>query len=236
MGIKENLNKVKEQIDKVKEQIDNIKVKIIAVTKYATQQQISETYELGIRDFGESYVQDATNKISQNYDGESFSNLARWHFIGRLQKNKVKYIVPKVYLIHSVDSLELAEVIDRVAQKNNHIQDVLMQVNISQEESKTGFKPDELKNIFDRLSNLSNIKILGLMTMAPNTSDNAVIKNCFQELNNIRKEINKSYNATLGELSMGMSNDYKIAVECGATMIRLGRILFKENLLNMEDK
>ena len=223
MGIKKNLNKIKKQID-------NIKVKIIAVTKYATQQQISETYELGIRDFGESYVQDAIKKLSLEYHGESFSTLARWHFIGRLQNNKIKYIVPKFYLIHSVDSLELLEAIDKVAKKNNHIQNVLMQVNISGEETKAGFKSNELKSMFSRFINLSNIKILGLMTIAPNTNDNEVVKNCFQELNNIRKEINKNHNVNLEELSMGMSNDYKIAVECGATMIRLGRILFKENL------
>ena len=148
----------------------------------------------------------------------------------------MKYIVPRFHLIHSVDSLELLEVIGRVAQKNNHIQNVLIQVNVSQEESKAGFKPDELKNTFDRLSSLSNINILGLMTMAPNTKDNSVIKNCFHELNNIRKEINRTYNVSLEELSMGMSNDYKVAIECGATMIRLGKILFKEDLLTMEDK
>ena len=105
-----------------------------------------------------------------------------------------------------------------------------MQINISSEETKAGLKSNELKSMFSRFINLSNIKILGLMTIAPNTNDNEVVKNCFQELNNIRKEINKNHNVNLEELSMGMSNDYKIAVECGATMIRLGRILFKENL------
>ena len=220
MGIKENLKKIKEQID-------NPNVKIIVVTKYASQEQIFEAYNLGIRDFGESYLQDAIEKISQKYQDENFKDLIKWHFIGRLQKNKVKHIVGKFPLIHSVDSFELAELISKIAGRNNLVQDILLQVNISQEPTKSGFKEQELKGLYKELIKLPDIGIQGLMTIAPKTSDQKILKECFSGLSQLKEELNREHNTNINELSMGMSNDYTIAVKCGATMIRVGRAVLE---------
>ncbi|OGI19201.1 MAG: YggS family pyridoxal phosphate enzyme [Candidatus Melainabacteria bacterium RIFCSPHIGHO2_02_FULL_34_12] len=217
MGIKENLSKIKEQID-------NIDVKVIAVTKYATQQMISEAYENGVRDFGENYVQDAIKKLAE----EDSSNLVHRHFIGRLQKNKAKHVVGSFYLIHSVDSLELAELINSISAKKAINQDILLQVNISGETTKSGFNPGELKKNIGRLVQMKNVKLKGLMTMAPRTDDKDLLKKCFCGLRDLREELNQEHLLNLKELSMGMSNDYRIAIKCGSTMIRLGRAIFSE--------
>lgn len=218
---------IKENLIKIKEQIDNPNVKIIAVTKYANQEQIFEAFNLGIRDFGESYLQDATEKISKKYQTENQADSINWHFIGRLQKNKVKGVVGKFFLIHSVDTPELAELINRVASGNNLIQNVLLQVNISGEETKAGFKRDELKKTFGKMIQFPSIKIKGFMTIAPKTENINLIKECFLGLSDLKNELNKDFMTNLKELSMGMSSDYKIAVDCGATMIRIGKGLFQ---------
>lgn len=222
MGIKQNLAKIKEQIG-------NNSVKIIAVTKYATEEQISEAYKLGIRDFGESYFQDALEKISQRQQEEKVESQIQWHFIGRLQKNKAKHVVGKFALIHSVDSVELAELISKTAFNKGLVQDILLQVNISQEPTKGGFKPEELNEHFAKLIKLPNVKTLGFMTIAPKTEDKALIKNCFLKLRGLKEELSKAHMVNLKELSMGMTNDYVIAIDCGATMIRIGRGLFDQN-------
>lgn len=219
---------IKENLTKIKEQIDNINVKIIAVTKYSSQEQIFEAYNLGIRNFGESYLQDAIEKISRKSQYENPEDLISWHFIGRLQKNKVKQVVGKFCLIHSVDSLELGVLINKVANGNGLVQDVLLQVNISGEETKAGFNPDDLKDSFGKLIKLPNIRIQGLMTIAPKTDDKNLIRSYFSDLSRLQKELNKNFMTDIKELSMGMTNDYKIAVECGATMIRIGKGLFKD--------
>lgn len=223
MGIKENLTKIKEQIG-------SNKVKIIAVTKYASPQQIFEAYNLGIIDFGESYVQDALEKISKKYHEEEFKKTIQWHLVGRLQKNKVKYVIGKFFLIHSVDSFELAELINKTADKKEIIQDILLQVNISQEAEKAGFSKGNLKNDFSKLFKLKNITIKGLMTIAPKTENKDIIKECFLELHDLRDELNTKFEEQidLSELSMGMSNDYLEAVQYGATMVRIGKALFTE--------
>ena len=218
---------IKQNLIKIKEQIDNINVKIIAVTKYANQEQIFEAYNLGIRDFGESYLQDAIEKISGKSKYENPKDLINWHFIGRLQKNKVKQVVGKFYLIHSVDSEELAELINKVANGNGLVQDVLLQVNISEEKTKTGFTQKDLRDSFGKLIKLPDIRIKGLMTIAPKTDNKNLVKECFLNLSNLKEEINKNFMTNIKELSMGMSNDYKTAVECGATMLRIGKGLFQ---------
>lgn len=219
---------IKENLAKVKEQIDNINVKIIAVTKYSSQEQIFEAYNLGVRNFGESYLQDAIEKISRKSQYENPEDLISWHFIGRLQKNKVKQVVGKFCLIHSVDSLELGVLINKVANGNGLVQDVLLQVNISGEETKAGFNPDDLRDSFGKLIKLPDIRIQGLMTIAPKTDDKNLIRSYFSDLSRLQKELNKNFMTDIKELSMGMTNDYKIAVECGATMIRIGKGLFKD--------
>ncbi len=224
MGIKDNL-------EKIKEQIGSNKVKIIAVTKYAAQQQVFEAYNLGIRDFGESYIQDALEKISGEYHNKDLNNPIQWHLIGRLQKNKAKHVIGRFSLIHSVDSIELAELINKIAGEREIKQDILLQVNISGEEQKAGFNKIELKNDFEKLFKLTNIKAKGLMTIAPKTEDKKLIRDCFLELSSFKDERNKQYSneINLKELSMGMSNDYPIAIECGSTMVRIGRALFGQN-------
>lgn len=221
MGIKENLNKIKEQIG-------SNEVKIIAVTKYANQELISEALKLGIFDFGESYIQDALEKTSQWFPEETTKKLINWHFIGRLQKNKVKTAVGRFCLIHSVDSIELAELINKIANQRGLRQDILLQVNITQDASKTGFSIDELKSNFDKLLNFQTIKIKGLMTIAPHTEDKEITRDCFLNLHYLKNHINDNHDAQLKELSMGMSNDYMEAIDCGATMVRIGRAIFKD--------
>lgn len=221
MGIKENLQKIKEQIG-------SNKVKIIAVTKYAGWEQITEAYNLGINNFGESYVQDALKKLSEHKLDE-FKNIVWWHFIGKLQKNKAKFAVGNFSLIQSVDSVELAKLINKVAIQKGATQNILLQVNISNEEQRVGFKKDILKNNLCELLELKNINIEGLMTIAPNTNDTSSVREHFLELVTLKDYLNKDFNVNLKEVSMGMSNDYKIAIECGSTMIRIGRALFKQD-------
>lgn len=216
---------IQENLAKITEQIGNNNVKIIAVTKYASKEQILEVHKLGIHDFGESYVQKALTKISEQ---EELKDKINWHFIGRLQKNKVKFVIGKFNLIHSVDSVELTELINNISNRKEVIQDILLQANVSQDLSKAGFNPTDLLSNFDKLSKLPNIKIKGLMTIAPNTNDVKIIRKCFLNLKELKEEINKEHNLNLRELSMGMSNDYKIAIECGATIIRLGRAIFTD--------
>ncbi|MBI2995491.1 MAG: YggS family pyridoxal phosphate-dependent enzyme [Candidatus Melainabacteria bacterium] len=217
---------IKENLEKIKEQTSNVNVKIIAVTKYATEEQIISAYESGMHDFGESYVQKALEKLSLKF--KDSENLVNWHFIGRLQKNKVKHAAGNFYLIHSVDSLELAEVISKTAGKKRLTQNILLQVNIFQDPSKAGFTEDKLKSTFENLIKLPDVKVLGLMTIAPKTNDMNLIKSNFLKLVNLKEELNQTYKTNLKELSMGMSNDYKIAIECGSTMIRIGRAIFSE--------
>ena len=219
---------IKENLTKIKEQIGNSRVKIIAVTKYANDDDIYEAYKLGINNFGESYIQDAIEKISRINSIPSFKDEIKRHFIGRLQKNKAKHVIGNFCLIHSVDSLELAELINRISGERKIIQDVLLQVNISGETSKAGFQKDDLKSVFGKIKELANIKTLGLMTIAPNSDDDNLKRDCFLKLKDLKDELNKNCFADLEELSMGMSNDYKIAIDCGATIIRIGKAIFKD--------
>ena len=219
---------IQENLSKIKEQIGYSRVKIIAVTKYASDDDIDEAYKLGIKNFGESYIQNAIEKISRKSSAKDFKEEVKWHFIGRLQKNKAKFAIGNFSLIHSVDSQELAELINRISGERKIVQDILLQVNISGEVSKAGFKEDDFKSVFEKIKDLPNIKILGLMTIAPNSEDDNLIRDCFLKLKDLKDEVNKKYSVNLKELSMGMSNDYKIAIECGSTMVRIGKAIFKD--------
>jgi len=214
---------IEENLKKIKEQIGNNNVKIIAVTKYATDEQVIKAYSLGVQNFGESYVQSALKRIKELFPSEKTIN---WHLIGRLQKNKVKHVINNFHLIHSVDSYELAEAINNCAIKKNSIQKLLLQVNIVQDPTKAGFSIDSLLKQFEEINNLSNIEVIGLSTIAPHTSDENLLKSCFMGLANFKDEINDKFQCNLNELSMGMSNDYKVAIQCKATMIRIGRAIF----------
>lgn len=199
--------------------------KLVAVSKTKPISAIEALYAQGQRIFGENKVQEMVEKQA------ALPKDIQWHLIGHLQTNKVKYIAPFVSLIHSVDSLKLLEEINKQAQKNNRVIDCLLQVYIAQEDTKFGLDKEELLDLLSHPSfkSLQNIKICGLMGMASNTDDEVVITQEFQTLNHLFNEIKAKYfiaNERFTELSMGMSSDYKIALKQGATLIRIGSLLF----------
>lgn len=223
MSIKENIEKILENIKKYSPYPE--KVKLVAVTKYVDETKIQEIIECGHNVFGENKAQVIREKVDyfkqKNIDVE-------WHFIGNLQKNKVKYIVNDVTLIHSVNKLTLAQEIDKKAKQLNKTVNVLLEINVFGEESKQGYSLDELIEDLTELKELKNINIKGLMTMAPLNVDEKVTRKVFSDLLKIKNELNEKYfNNSLTELSMGMSEDYKIALEEGSTIIRIGSNLFK---------
>lgn len=219
-------NAISERLKFVKTTIAPYKPIIIAVTKYFDESGITTYYNLGLRDFGENRVQDALEKIEKLSD--EIRKNSRFHLIGHLQTNKVKNAVGVFELIHSVDSYKLAKAISDEAQKKGITQKILLQVNNANEEQKFGFSPDELWDCMSNLLSLQNIQIEGLMNIAPLSQDNDYLKNLFENIRHLKDKIELEYKVQLPHLSMGMSNDYLIALKEGATMIRLGRILFKK--------
>ncbi len=200
-------------------------VQLIAVSKRQPDRKLHEAYNTGHRAFGENLVQELIRKK------DIFPADIKWHMIGHLQKNKVKYLVPFIYCIHSVDSLDLLKEINKRAEKVNRIISCLFEVHIAKEDTKSGIKPDDLKRLLTEnpLSQFPYVKISGLMGMATNTDDNEIIRNEFHQLRQLRDELKSSFfadNSEFKELSMGMSNDYKIAIDEGATMVRLGTSIF----------
>jgi pyridoxal phosphate enzyme (YggS family) len=209
----------KEKYQQINEELRLSKITLVAVSKTKPIEDILELYKLGHRDFGENYVQELTEKA------EKLPNDIRWHFIGHLQSNKVRSIVPFIYLIHGVDSLKLLKEIDKQAEKNKRIIDCLLQVHIAQEETKFGFDEAELLGL--ELKQFTNVRIKGLMGMASLTEDINKIRIEFKSLKT-RFEKLKTQNPELSILSMGMSADYKIAIEEGSNMVRIGSLLFGE--------
>lgn len=208
----------------LKGELDAAGVTLVAVSKTKTVSDILTLYNLGQRDFGENYVQELTIKQPQ------LPQDVRWHFIGHLQRNKVKYIAPFVHLIHGIDSFEILQEVDKQAAKNNRIISVLLQMFIAKEETKFGLNKEELKNMVAALVDvpLPNIQIEGLMGMASLTSDAEKIKKEFYTLEHLFKKYKalKTSNIHFTKLSMGMSGDYKFAMEEGSTMVRIGSLLF----------
>ncbi|HLK27748.1 MAG TPA: YggS family pyridoxal phosphate-dependent enzyme [Puia sp.] len=205
-------------------------VQLVAVSKTKPVEDIKALYDLGQRDFGENYVQELVDKQPQ------LPNDMRWHFIGHLQSNKVKYIAPFVHLIHGLDSYKLLEEVNKQAMKNNRIIDCLLQVHIASEETKFGFDENELLQVMEiipkhqQLNALKNIRICGLMGMASFSNDVQKVRNEYKKLKSIfdRYAQLKTENCKLETLSMGMSGDYKIAIEEGSTMVRIGSLIFGE--------
>lgn len=197
-------------------------VTLVAVSKTKPVEDILELYELGQRDFGENYVQELVDKQA------ALPKDILWHFIGHLQSNKVKYIAPFVHLIHGVDSLKLLKEINKEAAKNKRIIDVLLQVYIAQEETKFGLNETELKEIISESASFNHIRIKGLMGMASFSDDLQKVRGEFRNLKTIfdRNASHATFNIQLSILSMGMSGDYKIAIEEGSTMVRIGSLLF----------
>ncbi|MBP6660716.1 MAG: YggS family pyridoxal phosphate-dependent enzyme [Chitinophagales bacterium] len=201
--------------------------KLVAISKTKPVELILEAYNHGQKVFGENKVQDLVAKY------EALPKDIEWHMVGTLQTNKVKYIAPFIHLIHSVDSLKLAIEINKQALKNNRVIDVLLEIYIAAETSKSGFSEEELIDHLDikAFDALKNIRIVGLMGMATNTKSQILIKNEFTGLKRFFDELKSTYfknNTEFNELSMGMSSDYQIALECGATIIRVGSAIFGE--------
>lgn len=219
------MGNIKENFELIKSQIVPYTPKIVAVTKYFDEKKLIEYYNIGFRDFGENRVQDAIEKMDK-LPKEILEN-SRFHLIGHLQTNKVKFAVGRFDLIHSVDSLKLAQRISEEAYSKGIVQKVLIQVNNAQEEAKFGFDPDNLKICFAELLKLKNIKIEGLMNIAPLMDDETTLRNLFKKIKYLKDELESEFKVELREISMGMSNDFRIALEEGATIIRLGRIIFK---------
>lgn len=217
---------VKEQVDFVQHEIEEAKkrsgreepVTMIAVTKTFPVETMREAYDAGCRVFGENRVQELCEKM------DFFPDVS-WHLIGHLQKNKAKYVVGKVALIHSADSLELLEEIDRQAKKREIVQDVLLQVNISGEITKYGLTTEEIKDIIIKIRDLGFVRVRGLMTMAPKTEDAESVRWVFKKTKELFDELKTEF-SHFDILSMGMSGDYTVAVEEGATAVRVGSLIF----------
>ncbi len=219
------LNAITERLKFINAAIVPYNPKIVAVTKYFDEKIFKEYFEAGLRDFGENRVSDALEKISKIPD--NIRQNSNFHFIGHLQTNKVKDAVGIFCLIHSVDSLKLADVINNTAKNKGIIQHILLQINNAHEKQKFGFEPDELYMALPEMLKMENIKIAGLMNIAPLSQDEDYLRNLFKDVKNFKDKLELDFNIQLKELSMGMSNDYRIAVSQGSTMIRLGRILFQ---------
>ena len=223
MGILENIREVQAKISESAKKVGRNpeEITLVAVSKTKPVELIKEAVKCGMTQLGENRVQEVLEKYGY-VDG------AQWHLIGHLQKNKVKYIVDKAVLIHSVDSVELAREIDKHAKKVGKIQDILIQVNISGEESKSGVEPENAEEICRQVAQLDNVKIKGFMTMAPREADENGLHRIFGGLKALMEEIKEKNieNVDLKELSMGMSGDYEIAVMEGATIVRVGTGIF----------
>lgn len=229
--LKENLKEVQNNIEKVCEnkQIPRENVTLIAVSKTKPVEMLQEIYDAGCRDFGENKVQELVDKY------EVMPKDIRWHMIGHLQRNKVKYIVDKVHLIHSVDSFRLAETIEKEAVKKNCEVNVLIEVNMAREESKYGVYPEDLETLLREISQLQHVHVKGLMTVAPNVENAEENRVVFNEIRKLSVDISKKNidNITMNILSMGMTNDYKIAIEEGASCVRVGTAIFGKRNYNI---
>ena len=216
---------VRSNLLEIEKEIAPCKLRIIGVTKYFGLNAIVNGYKAGLRDFGESRALDAISKIKALPD-EVREN-SEFHFIGHLQSNKAEKVVEYFDYIHSIDSLKLAKIVSDAACRLNKKEKVLLQVNNAKEEHKFGYDKEQLRADLLELLSLSGIQIIGLMNMAPLGAQEEELRLFFSDLRKFRDELQREFNIELPELSMGMSDDYKFAVEEGATMIRIGRKLFK---------
>ena len=219
MSISKNINQILSQIPD--------SVKLVAVSKTKPKEDIVEAYNGNYKIFGENKVQELVEKY------EALPKDIEWHMIGHLQSNKVKYIAPFVHLIHAVDNFKLLKTINKEALKNNRTINCLLQMHIAKEETKFGFSIDEIKKMLDsdEYKNLENVNIIGVMGMATFTDDKEIVASEFQYLNDCFNNLKTKYffkNPDFKELSMGMSGDYKIAIEKGSTIIRVGSSIFGE--------
>ena len=228
--LRDNLMKVRQNMEAACRRVgrDPGEVTLVAVSKIKPLSDIEELARAGQKDFGENYVQELCEK------DEKISTPVRWHMIGHLQRNKVKYIIDKVDLIHSVDSLSLARQIEKEAAKKGLTAQILIQVNVAGEETKFGLDRDEVIGLVREISLLEHVKVRGLMTSAPYVEDPEENRACFRALHQLFVDIGRKNidNISMDILSMGMTNDYEVAIEEGATMIRIGTAIFGERHYN----
>lgn len=225
-GITTSLKEVQDLINQTAQKVNRKPddITLVAVSKTKPVEALVEAYQAGIREFGENKVQEMCDKMEQLPDD------IHWHMIGHLQRNKVKYIIGRVVLIHSVDSLRLAEEISKCAVENHCVQDILIQVNMGREETKFGVMEEDAVSLIESVSQLPGIHIRGLMTSAPYVVDSNENKEIFHKIKQLAVDIDKKNidNVCMDILSMGMSQDYLTAVEEGATMVRVGSKIFGE--------
>lgn len=219
--IRKNLDAVQDRIHAACQRAgrDENSVRLVAVTKYAQWPWVKALAEFH-QTFGE-------NRPQQLQERSVLMPEIHWHLIGQLQRNKAKLAVEHAAMIHSVDSAKLLERVSSVSSEQHNGSEVLLQVNVSGEDSKSGFTPESLRAEWSDLQQLPNVKIRGLMTMAPATDDEAVIRKVFRDLRTLRDEIQDAHKTALPQLSMGMSGDFEIAIEEGATLVRIGSLLFE---------
>lgn len=213
----------KEAYETIRKELDGKQIALVAVSKTKSHEEILELYNLGQRDFGENYVQELVDKA------DLLPKDVRWHFIGHLQTNKVKSIAAFVQLIQGVDSLKLLKELNKQAEKESRVIDCLLQVHIAQEETKFGLDEKELNELISQFANesMKNVRIVGLMGMASFTDDIEKVRKEFQHLKRLFDRLT-TQNSRLTTLSMGMSSDYKVAIEEGGNMVRIGSLLFGE--------
>jgi hypothetical protein len=221
-NISENLARVQAQIaDAVRKSgRAPAAVELVAVSKTHPAEKIEAAAEAGQTLFGESRVQEARMKIPL------LSSRLRWHFIGHLQKNKIRHALPLFELFHGIDSLALAQDLQRIAEEDGARPRILLQVNVAGEASKHGFSPEALRDTFEALLSLGRLTIEGLMTIPPLAAEAELSRPCFVTLRELRDEMEKEFNLRLPQLSMGMSGDFVIAIEEGATLVRVGTAVF----------
>jgi pyridoxal phosphate enzyme (YggS family) len=225
LSIRENIDDITKKIENTCKKIGrNPKdITVIAVSKTVESKRAKEAVNAGINNLGENRVQELIKKYDELSDLD-----VKWHMIGHLQKNKVKYIIDKTVLIHSVESLSLAEEINKRAEKNNLIANVLIELNIGEEESKFGINEENVYDFITSMEQFENIKVLGLMTVAPFCENPEDVRWVFKKMKNIYDKISTMNlrNTEMNYLSMGMTNDYEIAIEEGSNIIRIGTAIF----------
>ena len=237
--MKDNINSIEQRIKDACSRCgrQRSEVTLIAVSKLKPKEMLQEAYDFGLRHFGENWVQELVQKYEDL--GQQYMDGIHWHMIGHLQRNKVKYIIDKVDLIHSVDSYRLAQQIEEEAAKKNIICDILLEVNIAKEESKYGVSEEEVENLIEQLKNFQHIRIRGLMTIAPYVENAEKNRMHFRKLRQLYVDIKSKNTDNIDDgcisnvqqfniLSMGMTGDFEVAIEEGATMIRVGTGIFGE--------
>ncbi len=223
--ISDNIKRCTQAINEASERSPfNEKVTLVAITKTRSIEEINSVINCGVTRLGENRVQEFNEKYPL------IERDVKWHIVGSLQTNKIKYLMGKVELIHSVDSLHLAQAIDEESRKHSVTTDILLQVNTANEQTKHGIQKAEATEIAEQIAQLKNVKLNGVMMIAPNVDDKAFLSEIFLKTRNIFEELmklNAKYdNINIKVLSMGMSNDFETAIECGSNMLRLGRTLF----------